>query len=223
MGSSSSEVVVGRKPRLLCLHGAKTSGEIMKKQVHKWPESVLDKIDLVFVDAPLPAQGKSPVEGIFDPPYFEWYYINKDHTEYTNFDNSMDYIEECIIKYAPIDGLLGFSQGGFIAGALPRMQAQGTALTKVPKIKFVITIGGGLFKVPSVAEKVYVSRLEVPSLHFIGELDYLKQNGMDLVESCVDPVVIHHSRGHTIPRLDEKSLPVVLSFIENIEKLVALN
>lgn len=66
-----------RKPRLLCLHGFRTSGEILKTQLHKWPQSVLDNLDLVFVDAPFPCQGKSDVEGIFDPPYYEWFQFNK--------------------------------------------------------------------------------------------------------------------------------------------------
>lgn len=50
----------------------------MKKQIFdKWPTQVVDKFDLVFVDAPFPSQGKSDVDGIFDPPYYEWYQFNK--------------------------------------------------------------------------------------------------------------------------------------------------
>lgn len=49
----------------------------MKIQLHKWPQSVLDRLDLVFLDAPFPCQGKSDVEGIFDPPYYEWFQFNK--------------------------------------------------------------------------------------------------------------------------------------------------
>ena len=78
MGSEGGDVVeVARKPRFLCLHGFRTSAEIMKKQIGKWPQSVLDKLDLVFIDGPFPAQGKSDVDGIFDPPYFEWFQFNK--------------------------------------------------------------------------------------------------------------------------------------------------
>ncbi|XWS25339.1 hypothetical protein CRYUN_Cryun27aG0060700 [Craigia yunnanensis] len=73
---SGAEIV--RKPRFLCLHGFRTSGAILKKQIEtKWPQSVLEKIDLVYLDAPFPAQGKSDVEGIFDPPYYEWFQFNK--------------------------------------------------------------------------------------------------------------------------------------------------
>lgn len=65
------------KPRILCLHGFRTSAEILKKLVGKWPETVLGNLDLVFLDAPFPAQGKSDVEGLFDPPYYEWFQSNQ--------------------------------------------------------------------------------------------------------------------------------------------------
>ncbi|RRT59043.1 hypothetical protein B296_00046123 [Ensete ventricosum] len=61
-----------RRPRFLCLHGFRTSGAIMRSQVvGKWPEEVISRLDLVFPDAPFPAEGKSDVEGIFSPPYYE--------------------------------------------------------------------------------------------------------------------------------------------------------
>ena len=34
-----------------------------------------------------------------------------------------------------------------------------------------------------------------------GETDFLKPYGLELLKSCVDPVVIHHPKGHTIPGL----------------------
>ncbi|KOM48305.1 hypothetical protein LR48_Vigan07g200900 [Vigna angularis] len=223
-----------RKPRLLCLHGFRTSGEILKTQLHKWPQSVLDNLDLVFVDAPFPCQGKSDVEGIFDPPYYEWFQFNKEFTEYTNFDECLKYIEDCMIKHGPIDGLLGFSQdlnmtrcliltkqGAILSAALPGLQEKGVALTKVPKVKFVVIVGGAKFRSPSVVDKAYSSPISCPSLHFLGEVDFLKQYGMELLESCVEPVVIHHPKGHTIPRLDDKSVKTVMDFIERIKKDVS--
>ncbi|CAL5189468.1 unnamed protein product [Lathyrus oleraceus] len=207
-----------RKPRFLCLHGFRTSGDIMKKQIHKWPQNVLDKLDLVFADAPFPCTGKSDVEGIFDPPYYEWFQFNKEFTEYTNFDECLRFIEDYMIKHGPFDGFLGFSQGAILSGALPGLQEKGVALTKVPKVKFLIIIGGAKFLAPSVAEKAYSSPIGCPSLHFIGESDFLKQHGKDLIESCVEPVVIHHPKGHTVPRLDDKSSNVMIDFIERVQK-----
>ncbi|KAD6119551.1 hypothetical protein E3N88_10822 [Mikania micrantha] len=84
-------------------------------------------MELFFPDAPFQCNGKSVVEGVFDPPYYEWFQFNKDYNEYFNFDECVDYIEECMIKLAPIDGLLGFSQGAILSAALPGLQAKFTA------------------------------------------------------------------------------------------------
>jgi hypothetical protein len=62
-----------RPPRFLCLHGFRTSGEIMRRQVvGRWAPEVTARLDLVFADGPFPAEGASPVAGAFDPPYYEW-------------------------------------------------------------------------------------------------------------------------------------------------------
>ncbi|XP_028757327.1 esterase AGAP003155-like isoform X1 [Neltuma alba] len=253
MGSEGDIGVNARKPRVLCLHGFRTSAEILKKQIHKWPESLLQKMDLVFADAPFPCQGKSDVEGIFDPPYYEWFQFNKEFTEYTNFDECLKYIEDFMIEHGPFDGLLGFSQvkfffpsdefcsihysnpsasklklvkclnvriqGAILSGGLPGLQEKGVALNKVSKVKFLIIIGGAKFRAPSVAEKAYASPISCPSLHFLGETDFLRPYGAELLESCVEPVVIKHPKGHTIPRIDDDSLKTVTSFIERVQKL----
>ncbi|GFZ10250.1 hypothetical protein Acr_21g0008490 [Actinidia rufa] len=237
---------IERRPRFLCLHGFRTSGDILKKQVDKWPQSVLQKLDLVFVDAPFPSQGKSDVEGVFDPPYYEWFQFNKEFTEYTNFDQCLAYVEDCMVKYGPIDGLLGFSQGAILSAALPGLQAKGVALTKVPKINFLIIVGGAKLQEPSLAKKAYSSPILCPlnvkilpssqcasyarlwtmagkwwlnAIAFcdsyarlwtiVGEMDFLKPYGTELLDSFVDPLVIHHPKGHTVPRLELAKLDSV--------------
>ncbi|PIA51958.1 hypothetical protein AQUCO_01000079v1 [Aquilegia coerulea] len=207
-----------RKPRFLCLHGFRTSAKIMKTQIGKWPESVLDKLDLVFVDAPFPALGKSDVEGIFDPPYYEWFQSNKEWTEHTNFEECLACIEDYMLKLGPFDGLVGFSQGAILSAALPGLQEKGVALTKVPKIKCLIIIGGAKFRCPAIVENAYASKIDLPSLHFLGETDFLKPMGIKLLESFVDPVVIHHPKGHTVPRLDEKALEIMNNFLDDIQE-----
>uniref|UniRef100_A0A164ZKJ7 Serine hydrolase FSH domain-containing protein n=1 Tax=Daucus carota subsp. sativus TaxID=79200 RepID=A0A164ZKJ7_DAUCS len=51
-----------------------------------------------------------------------------------------------------------------------------------------------------------------------GDTDFLKPHGITLLDSFVDPVVINHPKGHTIPRLDEKNLELMLGFLEKIQK-----
>ncbi|KAM7253026.1 hypothetical protein ACFE04_025644 [Oxalis oulophora] len=217
----NDETSIGRKPRFLCLHGFRTSGEILKNQVTtKWPPSLLQNIDLVFPDAPFPAFGKSDVRAIYNPPYYEWFQFNQDFTEYSNLDKCFTYIEDYMVRLGPFDGLLGFSQGAILSAALPGLQAQGKALTKVPKIKCLIIVGGAKFKSRDLAQ-AYSSSIEIPSLHFLGETDLLKADGLELLEHFVDPVIIHHQEGHSIPRLlDAKGLEATLIFLDKIKKHV---
>ncbi|PNX84151.1 dihydrofolate reductase-like protein, partial [Trifolium pratense] len=63
-----------------------------------------------FPNGKFPAGGKSDIESIFPPPYFEWFQFDKDFTEYTNLDECISYLTEYIIANGPFDGFLGFSQ-----------------------------------------------------------------------------------------------------------------
>ncbi|KAL5078999.1 hypothetical protein RYX36_007420 [Vicia faba] len=220
------EEQIQKKPKILCLHGFRTSGQILKTQVLRWPETVLQKLDLVFLDGKFPAQGKSDVEGIFGPPYYEWFQSNEDFTEYRNFEQCLTYIEDYMLQNGPFDGVLGFSQGAFLAAALPGMQEQGVALQKINKIRFLILISGAMFGgmkygTPKLASNAYSKPIHCPSLHIIGEKDFLKPESIILQEAFVDPVVIHHPKGHTIPRLDEKSLGTMLDFIDTIQGMLS--
>uniref|UniRef100_A0A8R7PA68 Serine hydrolase domain-containing protein n=1 Tax=Triticum urartu TaxID=4572 RepID=A0A8R7PA68_TRIUA len=66
-----------KKLKVLCLHGFRTSGGFLKKQISKWHPSILQQFDTVFPDGQFPAGGKSDIEGIFPPPYFEWFQFDK--------------------------------------------------------------------------------------------------------------------------------------------------
>ncbi|KAF8089352.1 hypothetical protein N665_0509s0020 [Sinapis alba] len=216
-----------RNPRILCLHGFRTSGRILRALItSKWPDTVLRNLDLDFLDGPFPATGKSDIERFFDPPYYEWYQASKGFREYKNYEECLDYVEDYMIKHGPFDGLLGFSQGAFLSAALPGMQEQGTALTKVPKVKFLVLLSGGKipglrFGQPKAAVGAFSSPVRCPSLHFIGERDFLKTESEVLVESFVEPVVIRHTSGHSIPKLEtEADQETVLSFFQRIRKML---
>lgn len=127
-----------------------------------------------------------------------------------------------MIKEGPFDGLMGFSQGSILSGALPGLQEQGLALTRVPKIKYLIIIGGAKFRSPAIADKAYANMIKIPSLHFLGDNDFLKPHGEQLIESFVDPFIIRHPKGHTVPRLvDETSLEVMSRFLDKMEKEIS--
>ncbi|KAF8018512.1 hypothetical protein BT93_H3403 [Corymbia citriodora subsp. variegata] len=150
----------------------------------------------------------------------------QDFTEYENFEECIAFIEDFMVKNGPFDGLLGFSQGAVLAAALPGMQAEGLVLTKVPKVKFLILISGGKlggskYGAPPLAANAFSSPVNCPSLHLIGENDFQKPESIDLLDSFVDPMVVHHPEKHTIPSLDDQSLEVVNNFIEKIRNHAA--
>ncbi|KAG6477419.1 esterase AGAP003155-like [Zingiber officinale] len=223
MGSLAAEVAADfggapRRPKFLCLHGFRTSGEIMRTQVvGKWPEEVTARLDLVFPDAPFPAEGKSDVDGIFPPPYYEWFQFDKSFMEYRNLNECFAYIENLMIEHGPFDGLMGFSQGAILSSALVGLQSRGLALTRVAKVKYLVVIGGAKFQSPAVVKKAYPSPPDCTSLHFLGDMDFLKASGEALLESFVNPYIIRHPKGHTVPRLDEKSMETMLEFLDKIE------
>ncbi|KDP44791.1 hypothetical protein JCGZ_01291 [Jatropha curcas] len=69
-----------KKMKILCLHGFRTSGSFLQKQISKWDPSILAHFDLDFPNGIFPAGGKSDIDGIFPPPYFEWFQYNQGAT-----------------------------------------------------------------------------------------------------------------------------------------------
>ncbi|KAI9071330.1 hypothetical protein K1719_046709 [Acacia pycnantha] len=114
-----------------------------------------DQFDLVFPDGKFPAGGKSDIEGIFPPPYFEWFQFNKEFTEYTNFEECISYLCEYITTNGPFDGLLGFSQGATLSALLMGYQTQGKVLKEHPPMKLFVSISGSKFRDPSICDVAY--------------------------------------------------------------------
>ncbi|CAA6661948.1 unnamed protein product [Spirodela intermedia] len=169
-----------KKMKILCLHGFRTSGSFLRKQISRWDPSIFSSFDLVFPDGIFPAGGKSDIERIFPPPYFEWFQFNKEFTEYENLDACISFLCEYIATNGPFDGYLGFSQGATIAALLLGYQA-----------KLFVSISGSKFRDPAICEAAYGKPIEVNSLP-----------SEDLVTAFVDPLIIRHPYGHIVPRLD---------------------
>ncbi|KAL6845717.1 hypothetical protein ACP4OV_024292 [Aristida adscensionis] len=218
-GKAGAGTRPGRRPRFLCLHGFRTSGEVMRRQVTgRWPREVTSRLDLVFPDAPFPAEGASPVAGAFDPPFYEWcQFVGEDFLRCRNLDKSFSYVEELMAREGPFDGQLGFSQGAGLSAVLAGLQEQGLALTGVAKVKFVVLIAGAKIRSPAAATRA--ARSNAPRFtSLICDDDFVRTHSEELVESFHAPLVIRHPKGHTVPKLDEKGLPVMLSYLSKIER-----
>nr|NP_001409286.1 dihydrofolate reductase [Papaver somniferum] len=207
-----------KKMKILCLHGFRTSGSFLKKQISKWDPSIFpdDQFELVFPDGIFPAGGKSEIEGVFPPPYFEWFQFNKDFTEYTNLDECISYLCEFITNNGPFDGLLGFSQGAALSGLLLGYQAQGKVLKDHPAIKLFVSVSGSKFRDPSIGEVAYKEPIKAKSVHFVGAKDWFQLPSEDLAAAFDKPLILRHPQGHTVPRLDEGTTSQLRDWTMNI-------
>ncbi|KAH7677384.1 Dihydrofolate reductase protein [Dioscorea alata] len=191
--------------KVLCLHGFRTSGSFLQKQISKWDASIFQDFSMVFPDGKYPAAGKSDIEGIFPPPYFEWFQFAKEFTEYTNLEECISFLCDYITEHGPFDGLLGFSQGSTLSALMLGYHAQGKILQNHPPFKLFISISGSKFRDPSICEIAYKDPIKVKSVHFIGAKDWLKVPSEDLASAFHNPLIIRHPQGHTVPRLDENT------------------
>lgn len=171
-GRTDGNAIPNRKPRILCLHGWRTNGEILSMQMAALQANTC--MDCVFIDAPFPGRGE-PDKGIAffypDRPYYEWFYRTKvatpvpelksdENTDeivkikstpfagYDNLEESMKYLADHLRTEGPYDGLLGFSQGASMVTRLVNLQEQSmktasdAQLPYSKQFKFAILIGG---------------------------------------------------------------------------------
>ncbi|KAJ4714504.1 Serine hydrolase FSH [Melia azedarach] len=72
--------------------------------------------------------------------------------------------------------------------------------------EFVMLIGASkfgykTFGTPKLAVNAYSTPIKLPSLHFIGDKDFLREENLALLDAYVNPVVIRHNQDHRVPRL----------------------
>ena len=130
-----------RKPKLLCLHGFRTSGRILSMQMSAFRYNT--EIDCSFMDGPHPCRGE-PDTGIAmvypNETYFEWY--NNTETVH-EIEISIQAIIAYMVEHGPYDGILGFSQGAAMATRIAHLQSnKDKRLAKVRPLKFFVLIGG---------------------------------------------------------------------------------
>ncbi|KAL3685174.1 hypothetical protein R1sor_003196 [Riccia sorocarpa] len=208
-----------KKLRVLAFHGFRTSGAILQKQLSKWSPSIHELVEFTCPDGPFPARGESDVKAIFEGPYFEWMQYNKGWTEFYNYEESLAYIVDYMEKNGPFDGVLGFSQGSVTAGCLLACQIKkrvvgGKSPADLPPIRFYISISGAYLRDKGIKDVYSGDPMDVPTLHFIGAKDMLKEPSLEFLQFWKDPTELHHPSGHTVPRLDEEASSKVVAFLK---------
>jgi predicted esterase len=131
----------------------------------------------------------------------------------------------------PIAGVVGFSQGGSMAGMLAAAMEPGRAVPEGKEWGWVeavrkankgralgfAVVYSGFYAPPEELRWLYEPKVGTPTLHFIGSLDTVvdESRSRGLVARCEDPVVVVHPGGHHVPVSKEWVMPLV-GFIKKV-------
>jgi hypothetical protein len=150
--------------------------------------------------------------------------------EYKELPTTMLFLYKYIQENGPVDGVVGFSQGGAMALMFAswceartrpeRRQAlanQAVPFTMEPPqdpLKFVVCLSGfrGTMKY---YEGFYNPKIQTPTLHITAALDTLvsEARSAELIGSCESSQTMSHPGGHHVP-CERKFLSVVTAFVE---------
>ena len=144
-----------------------------------------------------------------------WFKFKEDYSQYYEFDNAIDYVVKYLNEHPEIEGIIGFSQGACLLGALS------TQLTKFPNnIKFIIVISGFLPAAEDVKTKYYgTDKITVPSMHIYGKEDpYIEcHRSISLAEVYQNPTCYEHPGKHFVPS-NAASMKEIQSFLSTLQK-----
>lgn len=226
--------------------GAWQSGELFRTKASALEKLIQRALGPNDVDFVYPT---GPFEFAFTEDAFElrnqrgtycWWEADNVDGLYPGLETGLESALSVLKHSGPFDGIIGFSQGGAMAGMIAslleenrkdsfaRLQAHGgmgypDAFTSLnhPPLKFVVSISGYATSHPAY-RAFYEPYIGTSSLHLLGSSDNVvgKDAPMRLVESCQSPnketrpVVIWHPGGHFIPS-EERELDPVVQFIKS--------
>mmetsp|Transcript_22062 Transcript_22062/g.37356 ORF Transcript_22062/g.37356 Transcript_22062/m.37356 type:complete len:246 (+) Transcript_22062:19-756(+) len=209
-----------KRPRILCLHGMRTSGLILSRQMASLKYHV--QADFVYVDAPFPASGPpQDVVAQFYPnlPYFEW--LSGVPEEGLNW--LLEYLSNK--ENGSFDGILGFSQGARMAARVVMSLSnsctdfiatplQQEIISLQHNLKFFIFVGGvsAMHHLPT-----DFTPLGVPTLHIMGANDPFIEQSRKLTTffDSHTSTLLNHGEGHNIPSLRTGLYPEIDAWLQS--------
>lgn len=111
-------------------------------------------------------------------------------------DESIKEIKKFFIENGPFQGILGFSQGACLVSLLCALKQRNELQVD---FDFVIIFSGFKSRC-TLHTKYYEEKININSLHVIGETDLIITNDMsyDLANAFVNPIIIKHPGGHYV-------------------------
>lgn len=196
------------KGTILCLHGFAQNGVVfstkasgirkMLKKAGYHTVFIDGPIELTPADLPFAASSLGADEKAPEVKFRGWVYTQ---AEKFDIQPSLDAIKKAYQESGPFVGIIGFSQGSGIAGAILSSFDEVVGDKKaLDHLKFAILYSGFIFDNKSV-QHYYEKKITLPTLHVIGELDTLVSNerSQKLADLCENATVMKHPGGHYCP------------------------
>ena len=204
--------------RLLVLHSFRQSARRLSARTGPLRRALDDRAELIYVDAPHPYQATGRARAQLTEDFGDagpqvtqrcWWNSGEDHSSYDGWEDSLAHLEAVFKEQGPFDGVIGFSQGGAVAGLLAALQPRGAI-----RFGFAICISGFPSRATDHAALVAPGSIDLPSLHIYGEKDVLVDNARSraLAAAFTDPLVASHPGGHFFP--DAWPMDVIRAFVE---------
>jgi dihydrofolate reductase len=181
--------------KILFLHGFAQSAQIFSGKTGGLRKSLVKQgYEPVYLQGPLKLSQENAGHVISsDVELYGWWRYGADDFD---VDDAMDVIQNGC-ETEEIEGIVGFSQGGGLTGLLAARYKE-----LLPNLKFVIIFSGFKLK-PTKFDEFYEPSLEIPSLHVIGELDTVVEEGRSLklydVSHEEKRTLLKHQGGHFVP------------------------
>lgn len=165
---------------------------------------------------------------------------------YEGMEEGLAKVAEVLKTEGPFDGVIGFSQGGALAGmvasllepgrreAFEKAQANGGMRYPEsfeedsgymvdaihPPLKFAVSYSG--FGTPNpLYQGFYNPRIKTPMLHFLGSVDTVveEKRSLMLVDACEggrEKNVVYHPGGHFLPSSQRQYVGALVAFIREV-------
>ena len=212
-GESSTRTST-KKLRILVLHSNKQNSVSFKKNTRKALRPLAEVVELVFIDAPhaykpsestaLDLQGIDMVSSKLSTNNKTFWNSSDDPAtmQYRGLEESIQYIDDKCRQEGPFQGILGFSQGGCLAGIMARLQDLKATRVQNCNFQFVVLISA--FPCRDVRpefgmhESLGASLITVPSFHSWGLADTLvvPERSEFLASHFKNPMICTHKGAH---------------------------
>lgn len=210
-----------RKLKVLMAHGYTSNKFQFFKRSGAIRKACRDVADFTFINGPLIVQPITSA-GDLDAPDVEdgklvdentpieeqpraWWRADDDGN-YLDWDKSVAYLNEVLKTEGPFDGIVGFSQGGCLAGILASAFEKPERMPglELPKgqgaFRFAVAVSGFRSR-DKLHQKLFEQPIQTPVLHVLGRADQIVdlERSQTLVDVCKNSRVELHDGGHSLP------------------------